>query len=157
MYHLSSSSNRVCLLRVKYWGEHADLANALDEAYLHFRSWCKTSRIPTTQPPFKTWMVLRCVNLFILIERFFFKSFTASFLPLELFEHLAEIFKKPNGTQICFTAKAYNGRVLSQWLADCLRDAISKHYHDDHEQLPLLASCMFLGLKVSSTSTCIFK
>ena len=41
-------------------------------------------------------------------------------------------------------------------LADCLRDAISKHYHDDHEQLPLLASCMFLGLKVSSTSTCIF-
>ena len=80
-------------------------------------------------------------------ERFCFKSFTAFFLPLELFEHLAEIFKKPNGTQICFTAKAYNGRVLSQWLADCLRDAISKHYHDDHEQLPLLASCMFLGLK----------
>ena len=90
-------------------------------------------------------------------RKVFFKSFTASFLPLELFEHLAEIFKKPNGTQICFTAKAYNGRVLSQWLADCLRDAISKHYHDDHEQLPLLASCMFLGLKVSSTSTCIFK
>ena len=57
----------------------------------------------------------------------------------------AEIFKKPNGTQICFTAKAFNGRVLSQWLNDCLCDAVSKGYHDNHDQLALLSSCMLLG------------
>ena len=55
-----------------------------------------------------------------------------------------KIFKKPNGTQICFTAKAFNGRVLSQWLCDCLQDASSKPdlHHDPDKQLPLLTSCM---------------
>ena len=49
---------RVCLLRVKYWGDHEGVQNALDESYLHFRDWCKRKNISTSQPPFKTWMVL---------------------------------------------------------------------------------------------------
>lgn len=44
---------RVCLLRVKYWGDHDEVQKALDESYLHFRDWCKSKKISTSQPPFR--------------------------------------------------------------------------------------------------------
>ena len=53
---------RVCLLRLKFWGEEPDLQKSLDAAYLHFRDWQKRNKIRATQPPFKTWMVIWCAN-----------------------------------------------------------------------------------------------
>ena len=58
----------------------------------------------------------------------------------------AEIFKRDGRT--VFTAKAYNGRVLTEWLARCLTHA-SEHpnlYPDPEHQVDLLASCAHLGL-----------
>lgn len=133
--------------------------HALDEAYLHFKSWRKRCGIVATQPPFKSWMVLWSLIIIIRLKLHMFTQlhvnmlanygklcfiFSQGFILIKLLKP-AEIFKKPNGTQICFTAKAFNGRVLSQWLNDCLCDAVSKAYHDDHDQLVLLSSCMFLG------------
>ena len=57
----------------------------------------------------------------------------------------AEIFKKDGRTM--FTAKAFNGRVLTEWLARCLTNA-AQHpdmYPDPEHQLDLLASCTHLG------------
>ena len=57
----------------------------------------------------------------------------------------AEVFKKDGRT--IFTAKAFNGRVLTEWLARCLTNA-AQHpdmYHDPENQIDLLASCAYLG------------
>ena len=55
-----------------------------------------------------------------------------------------KIYKKDGRT--VFTAKAYNGRVISEWLARCLTHA-SLHpdqYPDPEHQVDLLASCALL-------------
>jgi len=112
----------------------------------------RNSNDPTTFQSLDGASVCQPIKLEIFVvetDQFEINSIHVFFKKDNLKKTASEIFKKPNGTQICFTAKAYNGRVLSQWLSDCLRDAISKHYHDGHEQLPPLASCMFLGLKLA--------
>lgn len=53
----------------------------------------------------------------------------------------AEIQK--NGGEIQFTLKAYNGRVVTEWLAHCVGDAASRPYQD--ERLPLNHVAMTLG------------
>ena len=46
------------------------------------------------------------------------------------------------------TAKAFNGRILSEWFQRCLSDAANSpnQFRDPNEQLPLLAQCMSLVL-----------
>ena len=48
------------------------------------------------------------------------------------------------GGEIVFTLKAYNGRVVAEWLASCLADAASKP-HDD-ERIPMTYVAMMLSL-----------
>ena len=58
-FWISGPQPRVCLLRVNFWGEgHPNLQASLDQAYLHFRNWLKRNKLYTSQPPFKSWMVL---------------------------------------------------------------------------------------------------
>ena len=49
-----------------------------------------------------------------------------------------------SGGEIGFTLKAYNGRVVTEWLAYCLADAASKP-HDD-ERIPMTYVAMMLSL-----------
>ena len=49
-----------------------------------------------------------------------------------------------SGGEIVFTLKAYNGRVVTEWLAHCLADAASKP-HDD-ERIPMTHVAMMLRL-----------
>ena len=58
---------------------------------------------------------------------------------------LAKVVKK--GGQIMLTAKAYNGRVILEWLSRCLQDCAKNH---DDERLALLSSCACLALKFST-------
>ena len=60
-----------------------------------------------------------------------------------------EVFKKRG--EIAFTTKAYNGRVVSEWLCQCLDDARSQPalFQDPDNQLLLLNSCMFLAQRFS--------
>ena len=58
----------------------------------------------------------------------------------------AKIFKKDGSTIL--TAKAFNGRIITQWLASCLVDAARNldQYRAAGEQISVLASCVLLGL-----------
>ena len=49
-----------------------------------------------------------------------------------------------SGGEIVFTLKAYNGRVVTEWLAHCLADVASKP-HDD-ERIPMTYVAMMLSL-----------
>lgn len=56
----------------------------------------------------------------------------------------AEVLKKDGTTM--FTAKAWNGRVICQWLSACLRDAASTQNYVGRcdVPLPLMSSCASL-------------
>ncbi|CAL1151269.1 unnamed protein product [Cladocopium goreaui] len=51
------------------------------------------------------------------------------------------VVKKPD--RIMLTSKAYNGRVLVEWISRCSSDFAKQRPHD--QRLCLLASCAFLG------------
>ena len=53
---------------------------------------------------------------------------------------------KKKGGKILFTAKAYNGRCILSWLADCLLTALDSY--PDHEVLVLTSAAMTLDLKL---------
>ena len=57
----------------------------------------------------------------------------------------AKVVKK--GGQIMLTAKAYNGRVIVEWLSRCLQDCAQNHAD---ERLALLSSCACLALEFST-------
>ena len=58
-----------------------------------------------------------------------------------------EVFKKRGFVQ--FTTKAFNGRVVAEWLNGCLSDAQSRpdEFTDPDGELPLLSACMRFGLE----------
>lgn len=70
-----------------------------------------------------------------------------------LSDNISEVFKKSGET--AFTTKAYNGRIISEWLHECLKDAHSRLVDPDN-QLPLLCSCMILCCCVSFSVLCYF-
>lgn len=53
-----------------------------------------------------------------------------------------QVFKKDGS--VLWTAKAYNGRVISEWLQRCLTDCFlrSAEYPDVEGQVPLLCSAL---------------
>ena len=53
---------------------------------------------------------------------------------------------KKKGGKILFTAKAYNGRCILSWLADCLLTALDSY--PDREVLVLTSAAMTLDLKL---------
>ena len=50
-----------------------------------------------------------------------------------------------SGGEILWNLKAYNGRVVTEWLAHCLQDAASRPFQD--ERLPFT----YLAMKLSCT------
>ena len=62
-FSLNLCEPRVCLLRVSYWGSHGSVQKDMDAAYAHFKQFLRTTGIASTQPPFKTWMVLGLLQL----------------------------------------------------------------------------------------------
>ena len=60
--------------------------------------------------------------------------------------HVATKIYKKTG-QILFTAKAYNGRCIAEWLRSCFERAMTIHLPDDENQIPLLYSGLKLGPK----------
>lgn len=58
------------------------------------------------------------------------------------------------GGQILFTCKAFNGRVVLEWLSGCISDLALRHPEDD--RLALLASCSFLGLGIDGNTWKVF-
>ena len=69
-----------------------------------------------------------------------------SLLLLLMVARAIKVFKKKG--QVQFTTKAYNGRVVSEWLSRCLADAVSRpnQFDDPDNELPLISSCMIFGL-----------
>ena len=68
-----------------------------------------------------------------MLESFFFKSAST-----------AEIYKKSGQTLL--TAKAFNGRCISEWLRVCVDEAMHRGVPDDENHIPLLASALILGM-----------
>ena len=62
-FSLNLCEPRACLLRVSYWGSHGSVQKDMDAAYAHFKQFLRTTGIASTQPPFKTWMVLGLLQL----------------------------------------------------------------------------------------------
>lgn len=55
----------------------------------------------------------------------------------------AKIYKK--GGQILLTAKAWNGRVLAEWLQRCFHELLNRGLPDDENLFPLILSGLILG------------
>lgn len=124
-----------------------------------YKAFLKTFKISCSQPPFKAYMAAR-----VRLAHFLGGAYElycnrcgsltnknvhgvgARFLPLKVF--------KKHG-YVLFTTKAYNGRVISEWLSRCLSDAAARpnELTDPDGELPLLAACMKFG-STSFLATC---
>ncbi|CAJ1452458.1 unnamed protein product, partial [Effrenium voratum] len=66
------------------------------------------------------------------------------------FKAFCKVYKKDGSTML--TAKAYNGRIILQWLSACLSEAAqADHYRAQDDRLPLMACCatqlaLFFGI-----------
>ena len=58
------------------------------------------------------------------------------------------------GGQILFTCKAFNGRVVLEWLSGCISDLALRRPED--ERLALLASCSCLGVGIDGNMLKVF-
>ena len=62
-------------------------------------------------------------------------------IDLALHGEPSEVIKKDGKTKM--TCKAFNGRVITEWLASCLRSAAEGHCcRNADERIPLAAACM---------------
>ena len=71
--------------------------------------------------------------------------------------------KKKHG-EILFTLKAYNGRVVTEWLSECSRQAVAGPFEDERLEMTHLAmylSCLwsqsFCRIKLGSLPLTYFK
>lgn len=62
---------------------------------------------------------------------------------------------KKNG-YVLFTTKAYNGRVVTEWLNSCLCEALSRpnEFNDADGEISLLCSCMKLCFVLNCFGSC---
>lgn len=131
---------RMALCAASYFGAAADLQGHFDLAYGSFKRFCKANRIPTSQPPFKVRNVPEpnCCGTCVPCH-----AQHTHGSEKHAYTSPAKVVKK-NG-QIMFTAKAFNGRVIVEWLAHCTSDLVQQQGAGADGRLALLASCAHLG------------
>ena len=56
---------------------------------------------------------------------------------------VTKIYKKSG--QVLMTAKAFNGRIIAEWLQRCFQEAMTRGLRDDENLIPLVLSCLKLG------------
>ena len=127
------------MLRIGYF-TGGTINEKFEQAYGDFRSFCKARKLTCSQPPFKpyheSWLDKR-VHFLALV----------TWIDLWRYERdtQAKVFKKDGST--LFVAKAYNGRIISEWLQRSLCDVLEdpERYLDPEDALPLLSGAMQLG------------
>ena len=142
---------RIALCESSYWGPGVDLQSHLDLAYDAFKAFTRAEKINCSQPPFKVRSVAKSFRLrrYVLRHWFVVRFFPRAFIYMLNIDRYftapcspAKVVKK--GGQVMFTCKAYNGRVVLEFLCRCINDLASKR--DDDDRLAMLASCACLGL-----------
>lgn len=141
-----------------YFG-HGTFVEQLDEAYRAFTAFCKSKKIRHTQAPFTPKMVTwRCwKKTFLCMARMMHAYYTTIAIQNIMFfkyrtqresrscapkNHNYPEVKKKNGENL-FTAKAYNGRVVLLWLAQCMLHAVEMY--PDNQIVVLTAVAMSFG------------
>ena len=91
----------------------------------------------------------------ILVKAFLFQTNIVNLLLVNnccvfcpTYPNTAKIFKKDGS--IHFTLKAYNSRVVLQWLSSILPD-VARDHADFDPRAPLIAAAMHLGLNLKKT------
>ena len=130
---------RLTLLEMNYFGgpPAVDINSQIhfDHADDHFRRWLKQNRITCSQPQFRPWMAPGLA---------FLKAWqgVGNISSQGWGDFCVEVFKK-DGSRL-WTAKAWNGRIICQWLHECLRDAFLRR----NEPLSVLVNRAHLKSKL---------
>lgn len=153
----SRSCLRNCLLQRNFFG-HADNSSQqekLNLAFEHFRAFCRSVKIHCSQPRFRNYMVS---GASVVMSVFFVKNCVVLWVSTTCFGSLSlevtKIYKKSG--QVLMTAKAFNGRIIAEWLQRCFQEAMTRGLRDDENLIPLVLSCLNLGNILEFFGQCVF-
>ena len=112
-------------------------------AYREFRGWCKRERIACSQPVFTPglvcWLAILVIQPIIMINPM--RTRSCIYLNRVVNSVKAKVLKKSG--DILLAAKAYNNRIILEWLANCLRTSLDAGAYAD-PRLPLATCAMWL-------------
>ena len=123
------------------------MSHKLAVAYRCFRSWCVTNRISCSQPPFTEGLVpYQKKSFFLLFDSISQTVWEWRFaLGSSDFSKPTKLMKKRTN-DILLTCKAYNGRVVCEWLGACVRQAaFVESYVAEDSRLPMCAVAQTLN------------
>ena len=150
---------RHLLLSIGIWGAVDDsVQTRLHRAYLEFKRWCATHKIACSQPAFQQKMVawiclffwfakkspnwMNCMSWMYMVENH------ADDLASQWCSSWTQLYQR-NG-DVMLICKAYNGRVVMQWLAETIAGVVEQNIPGADDRLAPTALCMPLAKKSHS-------
>ena len=153
---------RHLLLSTGIWGAVDETVQTrLHRAYLAFKGWCATHKIACSQPAFQQKMVAWICLCFLVCQEITKLDECISWVqnvdshandPVSLWHCSCTQLYQRNGDMMLI-CKAYNGRVVMQWLAEAISDVVAQDIPVADDRLAPTALCMFLVKKHILTCT----
>lgn len=139
---------RDMLLRVGYFGDVADpIRVRLHRAYLHFKKWCASSKVSCSQPNFREYLVPWMISFWLSSQPNSIASYVVKFAWVVIFLCLmlsrTKLYLKDG--HILMLCKAWNGRVVMQWLTETLASVSQQEpFKSRDDTMAIVALAMFL-------------